>query len=108
VGDAHFLTDPLKLNALQRRGEKIVLTSDHRRLEIKVDQTRCLGEESCSALAPMVFALDLKHFKDGEPLGMKDVADETVESEAIIVAARSCPYKAIFVTDIEHYEELAP
>jgi ferredoxin len=102
------LSDPVRLNALQTRGEKIVHTSDKRRLEIKVDQTRCLGEESCSALAPAVFALDLKGFKDGLPLGVREVIDGSVDSETIIVAALSCPYKAIFVTDIEHYEELAP
>jgi hypothetical protein len=54
------------------------------------------------------FALDLKDFKDGLPLGVQEVPDGSVESETIVVAALPCPYKAIFVTEIEHYEELAP
>jgi ferredoxin/predicted CopG family antitoxin len=97
-----------KLDGLQRRGEKEVVTSDNRRLVLNVDQSKCLGAESCSALAPLVFALDISHFKDGAPLGMREVMDRSVDSEMILQAAISCPYKAIFVKDVESGEELAP
>jgi ferredoxin len=97
-----------KLDGLQRRGEKEVVTTDNRRLVINVDQEKCLGAESCSALAPLVFALDISHFKDGAPLAMREVMDRTVDSETIVRAAVSCPYKAIFVKDVESNEELAP
>jgi ferredoxin len=97
-----------KLDGLQRRGEKEVVTTDNRRIVINVDQNKCLGAESCSALAPLVFALDVSHFKDGEPLAMREVMDRTVDSETIIRAAESCPYKAIFVRDAESGEELVP
>jgi ferredoxin/predicted CopG family antitoxin len=97
-----------KLDGLQRRGEKEVVTRDNRRLILNVDQAKCLGAESCAALAPMVFALDLSHFKDGEPLAFRDIMDRTVDSDTIVRAAISCPYKAIFVKDAESGEELSP
>ncbi len=97
-----------KLDGLQRRGEKEVVTTDNRRLDLNIDKNKCLGAESCSALAPMVFALDLSHFKDGAPLAMKDIMDRTVDTETIVRAAISCPYKAIMVKDAESGEELSP
>ncbi len=97
-----------KLDGLQRRGEKEVVTTDNKRLVLNVDQDKCLGAESCSALAPLVFALDISHFKDGAPLAMREVMDRTVDSETIIRAAVSCPYKAILVKDAESGEELVP
>jgi ferredoxin/predicted CopG family antitoxin len=101
-----------KLDGLQRRGEKKIVTSDNRRLVLKVDQDKCLGAESCVALAPMVFALDPSNLgigrKDDAPLAMREVMDRTVDSETIIRAAISCPYKSIYVTDEESGEELSP
>jgi ferredoxin len=69
-----------KLDGLQRRGEKEVVTTDNRRIVINVDQDKCLGAESCSALAPLVFALDISHFKEGELLAMREVMDRTVDT----------------------------
>ena len=92
-----------KLTGLQRRGEMEILTSDGTKVIVKIEQDDCLGAESCVSLAPMVFALDESQLgfgrKDEEPLGMKDVEERTVDSEIIILAARSCPYKAIHVKD---------
>src|SRR5487761_1028645 len=83
-----------KLEGLQRRGEKEINTSDKRKLSLSIDQGKCLGAESCVALAPLAFALE-------EPLGMRDIMDKEVDSETIIRAAYSCPYKAIYVKDVE-------
>ncbi len=101
-----------KLDGLQRRGEKEILTSDEKKLELRIDQSRCMGAESCVALAPEVFALDESSLGTGrrseEPLAMREVMDKTVASETIIRAAQSCPYKAIFVRDLETGEEIFP
>ena len=47
-----------KLDGLQRRGEKEIVTQDNKRLILSIDQSLCMGAESCSSLAPEVFALD--------------------------------------------------
>jgi len=100
-----------KVTALQRRGEKEILTSDSKRLTVAVDQTKCAGAESCVAVAPTVFALDPSELggfrRGGEPLGMKEVEERTVNSETIVTAAKSCPYHAIYVKDLDLGEELA-
>src|SRR5487761_542845 len=94
-----------KLQGLQRRGEKEINTSDKRKLSLSIDRGKCLGAESCVALAPLAFALDETNLgfggSDQEPLGMRDVMDKEVDSETIIRAAYSCPYKAIYVKDVE-------
>ncbi len=64
-----------------------------------------MGAESCVIVAPSVFSLDVNQlglFRRGnQPLGMRDVAERTVRSETIVLAAKSCPYKAIYVKDAE-------
>jgi ferredoxin len=100
-----------KVTALQRRGEKEITTSDDKKLTVQIDQDKCMGAESCVMVAPTVFALDLSElggFRRGaEPLGMREVEERTVDSETVIVAAKSCPYRAIYVKDAETGEELA-
>lgn len=99
-----------KLDGLQRRGEKEIVTRDNKRLVLTIDQSLCMGAESCVALAPEVFALDASRFGipgDG-PLGMRDVMDREVPSEKIIVAAQTCPYKAIRIKDAETGEQIFP
>jgi ferredoxin len=86
------------LEGLQRRGEKRILTSDDQILVVEVEQTKCMGAESCVALAPRVFALDAKSLGH-EPLGMRDVEDREIDGQTIIDAARTCPYRAIYVRD---------
>ncbi len=97
--------------SLRQRGEKELTTSDEKRLSIRIIESKCMGAESCVIVAPSVFALDVKQLglfrKGNEPLGVKDVADRTVGSETIILAAKSCPFKAIYVKDAETGEELA-
>ena len=97
--------------SLQRRGEKEITTSDGRELILHVDQDKCAGAESCVMTAPSVFALDptqLGMFRRGfQPLGMKGEREVAVDSETIIIAAKSCPYRAIYVKDRTTGEELA-
>lgn len=95
-----------KLDGLQRRGEKEIVTRDNRRLVVSVDQSLCMGAESCVSLAPEVFALDISRINQS-PLGMRDVMDREVPSEKIISAAQTCPYKAIRVVDAETGEHIS-
>ncbi len=99
------------LFGLQRRGEMEILTADDMTLTVEVDQDLCMGAESCVALAPEVFSLDetqLGRRTGSEPLGMMEVEEGTVESDRIIRAAKSCPYRAIQVRDKKSDEPLAP
>ena len=100
-----------KVTALQRRGEMAIATSDNRTLALEIDQERCVGAESCVLIAPDVFALDpteLGGFRRGaSPLGMREVDANTVDSEKLVMAARSCPYHAIHLTDTRTGEELS-
>lgn len=99
-----------KLDGLQRRGEKEIVTSDNRRLILSIEQNLCMGAESCVRLAPEVFALDDTRLRgrDYEPLAMRDVMDREVPSEKIIAAAQTCPYKSIKVIDAETGEQIFP
>ncbi len=100
-----------KVTALQQRGEKEIMTSDERKLFVRIDQSKCAGAESCVSVAAPVFSLDVSQLglgrKGSEPLGVKDVVEGTVDSETIILAAVSCPYRAIYVKDVMTGEELA-
>lgn len=96
-----------KLDGLQRRGEKEIVTLDNKRLIVYIDQSLCMGAESCVALAPEVFTLDTSRINNA-PLAMRDVMDREVPSERIIAAAKTCPYKAITVRDAETGELIFP
>jgi len=100
-----------KLFGLRRRGEVEILTSDDRTLSVSVDQDLCMGAESCVGIAPEVFSLDenqLGRRTSTEPLGMIEVEERTVDSDKIIRAAKSCPYKAIRVRDAKTDDQLCP
>jgi ferredoxin len=111
LSDVIIRLSEAKVTALQRRGEKEIVTSDSRKLVVEIDQDKCAGAESCVSVAPAVFALDLTELggfrRGGEPLGMREVEERTVDSDTIITAAKSCPYHAIYVKDVETGEELA-
>ena len=100
-----------KVAALQQRGDKEILTSDERRLLVRIDQSKCAGAESCVSVAPSVFSLDTRQLgwgrRGSEPLEVKNVVERTVDSETVIIAAISCPYRAIYVKDAVSGEELA-
>ncbi len=101
-----------KISGLQKRGENEIVTLDERRLIVKVDQDLCVGAESCVTLAPEVFALDESQLGGprwgSEPLGMREVEEKTLDSERIILAAKSCPYQAIIVHDAKTGEQIVP
>ncbi len=111
LSDVIIRLSEAKVTALQRRGEKEIVTSDARKLVVRIYQDMCVGAESCVSVAPSVFSLDpgqLGGFRrGGEPLGMKEVEERTVDSDTIIRAAKSCPYHAIYVRDVETGDELA-
>ncbi len=111
ISDVIIRLSEAKITALQRRGEKEILTSDSKRLVVEIAQDKCVGAESCVSVAPAVFALDpseLGGFQRGrEPLGMKEVAERTITSDTIVTAAKSCPYHAIILKDADLGEELA-
>ena len=96
-----------KLDGLQRRGEKEIVTEDKKRLILSIDQNLCMGAESCVSLAPEVFALDASQINRA-PLAMREVMEGEVPSEKIFAAAETCPYKAIKIRDAETGEVIFP
>lgn len=62
--------------------------------KIYVDRDLCIGAASCVAIAPGVFQLDEEN--------KAYVANEKgADDEMILLAAKSCPTKAIIVFDTE-------
>jgi ferredoxin len=63
-------------------------------------------------VAPEVFALDESELggrrKGTEPLGVRDVEAESIDSETIVRAATSCPYRAITIRNTATGEQLCP
>jgi ferredoxin/predicted CopG family antitoxin len=111
ISDVIMRLSSTKLFGLRKRGEEKIVTSDDMTLSVSVDQDLCMGAESCVALAPEVFSLDesqLGRRTGTEPLGMKEVEERTVDSERIIRAGKSCPYKAIRVRDAKTDDQLCP
>lgn len=62
--------------------------------KIYVDRDLCIGAASCVAIAPGVFQLD-------EENKAYVVDEKGADDEMILLAAKSCPTKAIIVFDIE-------
>lgn len=75
--------------------------------KIVVDRDLCIGAASCVVTAGTVFELDgenkavilLKNGKNSGPAARADLTDQAVSDDTIIMAAQSCPTKAIFVYD---------
>ncbi len=65
-----------------------------RQIKIRVDRELCIGAGSCMAVAPGVFALD-------EENKAYVVDPNGADYETILLAAQSCPTKAIFLYDEE-------
>jgi len=61
----------------------------------------CIGAASCVAVSPAVFQLDSEN-KAVVPDGAEDVP------ENILLAAQSCPTKAIIITDTETGQQVWP
>jgi ferredoxin len=69
--------------------------------KVVIDRGLCIGAASCIALSPSVFDLD-----DESKAIFLEGADDTPEN--ILLAAQSCPTKAIFITDITTGEQVWP
>jgi ferredoxin len=69
--------------------------------KIKVVRHLCIGAASCVAVSPAVFQLDSEN-KAVVPDGAEDVP------ENILLAAQSCPTKAIIITDTETGQQVWP
>lgn len=71
-----------------------------RRIAVTVDQSLCVGNGMCRAIAP-------KGFVEGPEDGRSNAGDPNAESiETILEAAATCPVEAITVTDADTGEEL--
>lgn len=60
--------------------------------KIYVDRDICIGAAPCVAVAPEVFALD-------EDNKSTIINEKGADDETILLAAKSCPVKAIFLFD---------
>ena len=70
-----------------------------RKLQITVDKSRCVSNQTCMQYAQGVFVADAN--------GQSDVRDVAAASEeAIVEAAYNCPVSAIGVFDAETGEDL--
>ena len=57
-------------------------------MRIKIDRELCIGDGSCSSIAPKTFKLDL----DGKAMVIDEFGDD---DESINMAVESCPFQAI-------------
>lgn len=78
--------------------------------KIMIDRNLCIGAASCVAVAPSTFELDPENKavlrrKQQPPTSdmteRKDLDDQTIDDEALLLAAKSCPTQAIIVYDEE-------
>lgn len=68
---------------------------------VKVDRELCIGAASCVAVSPAIFELD----GEKKAVIIKDGADA---EENILLAAQSCPTKAIIIMDAETGQPVWP
>ena len=71
------------------------------KLQITVDQNRCVGSAMCVYVTPSVFELDAKR-------QAMVASAEGAGTDEIVDAAAQCPMEAITVTDTATGEELFP
>jgi ferredoxin len=78
--------------------------------KIMIDRTLCIGAASCVAVSPSVFELDPENKAvlrrkakppTSDETARADLEDQSVDDETILLAAQSCPTKAIIVFDEE-------
>lgn len=74
--------------------------------KIVVDRNLCIGAASCVIIASSVFELDSENkaiiiqkggIKNSGPAEKNNLSDEIVLDETLVLAAQSCPTKAIFI-----------
>ncbi len=68
--------------------------------KIYVDRGICIGAAPCVTVAPEVFALD-------EENKATVINEKGTDDETILLAAKSCPVKAIFIFD-ENGQQIYP
>lgn len=78
--------------------------------KLMVDRNLCIGAASCIAVAPSAFELDPENKavlrrKSQPPTSdateRKDLEDQSLDDETLLLAAKSCPTQAIIVYDEE-------
>lgn len=84
--------------------------------KLAVDRALCIGAASCIAVAPTGFELDAENKAvirrkvpppSSEMTNRKDLEDQTIDDETLLLAAKSCPTQAISVYD-EQGNQLYP
>lgn len=85
-------------NQLQEAQDKEIQVGKYK---VKVIRHLCIGAASCVALSPAVFQLDGEN-KAVVPEGADDIP------ENILMAAQSCPTKAIVIIDTETGQQVWP
>ncbi len=92
------------LEEIKRTGSKKI-----RRYRIEVDWDSCVGSVSCTVIAPDTFKLDERKWKVFSTKAPLEVNSDTRDTfENILLAAQSCPFKAIFLYDEETGEQIYP
>lgn len=77
------------------------LPKDKSKYKVEVVRNLCIGAASCVAVAPGTFELDAENIAIVKP-------DATDPDETKLLAAQSCPTKAIIITDIETGQQVYP
>lgn len=82
----------------QNTQDKVVQIGKYK---VKVVRDLCIGAASCVAFSPSTFELD-----EEKKAVVQESSQETAEN--IMLAAQSCPTKAIVVVDTESGEQVWP
>ena len=69
--------------------------------KVKVVRNLCIGAATCVAISPATFQLDNENKAVVQPAS-------TDVPENILMAAQSCPTKAIIITDVETGRQIWP
>lgn len=78
-----------------------------------VDRSLCIGAASCIAVAPSTFELDAENKavlrrkqqpSRSDMTERRDLADQSIDDETLLLAAKSCPTQAIIVYDEEGHQ----
>ncbi len=77
------------------------LPKDKSKYRVEVNRSLCIGAASCVAVAPNTFELDNENIAIVKAEGHDS-------DEANLLAAQSCPTKAIIITDIETGKQVYP
>ncbi len=77
---------------------KVVQVGKYR---VKVVRSLCIGAATCVAVSPQVFELDAEN-----KAVIKNGGNDTPEN--LLLAAQSCPVKAIVITDTETGKQVFP